>query len=98
MKYSEEVGFADFADGIDVIELAATKRFEHPRIVALEQHAADVDTPQLGHLTCLATQFLDHKQDSNLAFINARETARKELLKLLKLLKLLEKRDDLGSS
>jgi hypothetical protein len=38
MKYSEEVGFADFANGIDVIELAATKRFEHLRIVALEQH------------------------------------------------------------
>jgi len=47
---SEEVGFTDFADSIDIIELAPTKGFEHPRIVALKQHRRGCRQPRLTHL------------------------------------------------
>src|SRR5437667_3917216 len=46
----EEVGFADFADGIDIIKLASTKRFEHPSIVALKQHGGGCRQCRLTHL------------------------------------------------
>ena len=33
---AEEIGFADFPHGLDIIELAAAKGLQHPRIVALQ--------------------------------------------------------------
>src|SRR6266481_5221334 len=46
----EKVGFADFADGIDIIKIASTKRFEHLRIIALKQHGGGCRQCRLTHL------------------------------------------------
>src|SRR2546429_213870 len=46
----EKVGFADFADGIDIIKIASTKGFQDPHIIALKQHGGGCRQCRLTHL------------------------------------------------
>src|SRR5438309_11449402 len=46
----EKVGFADFADGIDIIKIASTKGFQDPHIIALKQHGGGCRQRRLTHL------------------------------------------------
>src|SRR6267142_1122996 len=47
----EKVGFADFADGIDIIKIASTKCFQDPHSTALKQHCGGCRLCRLTHLT-----------------------------------------------
>ena len=55
----EEVGFADFADGIDIIKLASTNASSTRASLRSNSMAADVDSAGSLILRSLATQLLD---------------------------------------